>query len=593
MASGHRPRTDYGTVVLHLVLLGAFLVLLATGLRIASDDPDAMWLTVLDPILPVEHLWYRHLVAGVVLTSALVAYVVYVTKARLRARMRFDVARFVSIWRGGKPRLSALNVAVAWMLLGFLLVEIVSGVVLFLGGAQEIVALHLWATWACLLCVIAHVSLHAIYGGLGQLLRIFRPGRLHLAKPGPDLAELLAEQLQQRHVPGLANTDARGGSKGDSRGSVNAHPFATALAAFLVLAGLACGSERLTRPVLTIEAIAKSEAPKIDGDLSDPAWSKSAVSVVMTTQGGDFGGTHQSRVEIRALHDGEYAYFAFTWDDPTRSLKHLPLLKDQDGWHVVASRGDLVDESVYNEDKFAVLLSPGGLPLIGAAIHLSVVPLLGRPPASSGRGMHYTLDGSILDVWQWRASHGGPNGHIENCHFGGPSNSEDRDEANPNYDGGFAVDPGPPRYVSNFVTDGTGRELSVVPRRLPKNIAAMREAMGRISDATNESESETARWWMTGSESVAYSATGDAALPLGTIIPGIIVPDSFETKRDDVRGFGRWAAGRWTLELVRRLKTDSRYDVEIKDGVLLWVAAFDHSEKRHTRHLRPFQLKLK
>jgi hypothetical protein len=311
-------------------------------------------------------------------------------------------------------------------------------------------------------------------------------------------------------------------------------------------------------------------------------------------QGGDFGATHQSRVEIRALHDGEFVYFAFTWDDPTRSLKHMPLMKDQNGWHVVASRGDLADESAYNEDKFAVLLSPAGLPLLGAAIHLSGVPLHGRPAPSSGRGMHYTLDGSILDVWQWRASHGGPTGHIDNCHFGGPSPPDTGgEEADAHYNGGFAVDPGPPRYASNFVADASGREQTVVPRRLPKDMALIREAMGRISDATNESESETARWWMTAAESLDYSALADTALPAGTIVPGIIVADKFEARSDDVQGFGRWAAGRWTLELVRRLKTGSSYDVDIEDGVLLWVAAFDHSEKRHTRHLRPFQLQLK
>ncbi len=587
MAFGRRPRTDYGTVLLHLVLLIAFLVLLASGLRIASDDPDALWLRYLDPILPIEHLWYRHLVAGVVLSAALLAYFVYVSKAGLRARMRFDSARLTSIWRGGKPRLSALNVAVAWMLIGSLLAEVLSGVALFLGGSQVMVTLHRWATWACLLCVIAHVSLHAIYGGLAQVLRIFSPDRLRVAEPAPDLAELLAEQLRRRHASGSTDEAA----PRDVR-TLQAHPFATALAAALVLVGLACGSERLTRPVLKIAAIAKAEAPKIDGDLSDPVWTKSEVASVTTTQGGDFGDSHQSRVEIRALHDDEYVYFAFTWEDPTRSLKHLPLMKDQNGWQVVASRSDLADESVYNEDKFAVLLSPAGMPLIGAAIHLSGAPLAGRPPTSSGRGMHYTLDGSILDVWQWRASHEGASGHIDNCHFGAPANSERNGaEDAPYYNGGFAIDPGPPRYVANFVTDG--RQLSVVPRRLPKDMAAMREAMGRISDATNQSESEAARWWMNQSESVEYSAAADAALPPGTIIPGILVLDNNEQRQDDVRGFGRWAAGRWTLELVRRLKTGSAWDVDIEDGVLLWVAAFDHSDKRHTRHLRPFQLKLR
>ena len=594
MAFGRRPSTDYGTAALHIVLLGAFLVLLASGLRIASDDPDTMWLALLDPILPVEHLWYRHLVAGIVLVAGLAGYSVYITRARLSARMRFDKSRFISIWHGGRRRISALNVAIVWVLLGSVLVEVGSGAMLFWGGGQNLLAVHRWFAWVCVFSVVAHVSLHVAYGGWEQVSRVFRPSPLRVVEPAPDLAELLAEQLRQRTQPGSAADDlSRLTSVEDGAGSLQAQPFATAVAAALVIAGLACGSESLTRPILTIAAVATAEAPTVDGDLSDPVWAKSAVATVTTTQGGDFGGTHQSRVEIRAVHDGEFVYFAFTWDDPTRSLKHLPLVKDREGWHVVATRDDLADENVYNEDKFAVLLSPGGLPLIGAAIHLSGAPLAGKPAASSGRGMHYTLDGSILDVWQWRASHGGPGGHIDNCHFGAPLElGADGEGASTQYNGGFGIDPGPARYWPNFVADGLGRDLSVVPLRLPKNLVAMKQAMGRISDATNESESETARWWMTVSESVAYSPDGDAAVPPGTAIPGVVAADRFEARRDDVRGFGRWAAGRWTLELVRRLKTGSAYDVDIADGVLLWVAAFDHSEKRHTRHLRPFQLKL-
>ncbi len=65
-----------------------------------------------------------------------------------------------------------------------------------------------------------------------------------------------------------------------------------------------------------------------------------------------------------------------------------------------------------------------------------------------------------------------------------------------------------------------------------------------------------------------------------------------ETSRDSIRGVARWAAGRWTLEVARRIYTGSQYDVPIKTGTLMWVAAFDHSEKRHTRHLRPFRLEV-
>ena len=112
--------------------------------------------------------------------------------------------------------------------------------------------------------------------------------------------------------------------------------------------------------------------------------------------------------------------------------------------------------------------------------------------------------------------------------------------------------------------------------------------MGRLTDATNESESERARWWMTVLESIAYSPSADAAIPVGAVMPGIIAARTGQGSDETTCGASDdGPQGRWTLELVRRLQTGSAYDVEIKNGVLMWVAAFDHSEKRHTHHLRP------
>ena len=54
----------------------------------------------------------------------------------------------------------------------------------------------------------------------------------------------------------------------------------------------------------------------------------------------------------------------------------------------------------------------------------------------------------------------------------------------------------------------------------------------------------------------------------------------------------RWLAGRWTLEVSRRLNTGSKFDIPIATGVSMWVAAFDHSQTRHTRHLRPIKLEV-
>ncbi len=606
--SQSRRSTDYGTVVLHALLIASFVVLVATGLRLAADDPDAAWLAFLDPVLPVRNLWLHHLMAGATLAAVLTGYACYICQARLTTRVRFDKARLLAIFRRGRTRWAAINVIVYWVLIGALTTEIVTGVMLFAGAGRATLAIHLHATFVCVGAVLAHVVLHAAYGGIGQLVRVFRPGPLHVAEAPPDLAELLAEQLARNAA--LAST-GKSPSQSSSQSSaaprvpdqtspasktvrLHAHPFATALAVGIVVCGVAIGAEQTTRPTLQVVEIDSSEVPTLDGDLSDPAWTKAKPVFVLTTQGGDFGGTHQSQVEIRALHDGQHAYFSFVWEDPTRSLKHLPLIKRGGQWHIAASRSDLGDEAKYHEDKFAVLLARPGLPLIGAAIHLARQPLPNLPPSSTGRGLHYTVDGSIADVWQWRASHGGPTGHIDNSHFGGAvqPNEQARDVKS-HYAGGFALDPGLVPHQPNYIeAAGVTGASSILPRRLPRDMSATVQAMGRVSDSAAESESEGSRWWMTAGESVPYAAASDAKIPDGTVIPGILVPDTFESSRSSIRGTARWAAGRWTLELARLLHTGSRYDVPIKSGVMMWVAAFDHAEKRHTRHLRPFRLEV-
>ena len=84
----------------------------------------------------------------------------------------------------------------------------------------------------------------------------------------------------------------------------------------------------------------------------------------------------------------------------------------------------------------------------------------------------------------------------------------------------------------------------------------------------------------------------DARLPVGSVIPGVLLAGEFSGDRADVRCAGRWAAGRWSLEVVRRLDTGSAYDVAIESGVFMRVAAFDHSQIRHTRHVRPVRLEV-
>jgi hypothetical protein len=55
----------------------------------------------------------------------------------------------------------------------------------------------------------------------------------------------------------------------------------------------------------------------------------------------------------------------------------------------------------------------------------------------------------------------------------------------------------------------------------------------------------------------------------------------------------QWADGWWRMEVKRRLETSSDYDVAIADGTFLWVSVFDHSQTRHSFHLRPLQIEVR
>jgi Ethylbenzene dehydrogenase len=333
----------------------------------------------------------------------------------------------------------------------------------------------------------------------------------------------------------------------------------------------------------------------LDGDLSDPVWRSARRVVVATNQGANFDGTGTSAVEIRAVHDGETAYFAFVWDDPTRSLKHLPLIKKADGWYVLQGEYDIGDEHEHHEDKLAVLLTRDDALLAGdRTFHAGRAPVDGKPATFSGRGLHYTTDGSIVDVWQWKATRGGLLGRIDDGHFGPPAEpSTDEVEGRSPYKGGFAADSGTAGYTENFEPRAPGGyQRPVQPKRLPKDWHATWSAMGRVDIDPNVGESDGARWWMTEAESLHYTPELDTQFPVGALIPGVIILEEHTGDRADIRGAARWAAGRWALEVARRLDTGSPYDVPIATGIFMRLAAFDRSQIRHTRHIRPIRLEV-
>jgi Ethylbenzene dehydrogenase/Prokaryotic cytochrome b561 len=634
-------KTDYGTVILHWALATSLAVAVVTGLRIATETPGRDWLNVFDFLLPKTAVWTEHLESAVVLTSISAAYIAYIWRARLWPRIRLDGVRLRGLFGRPYARWGTINIALYWLFFLTLLTQVVTGTLMYLGRADSVmVEMHWFGMWFILGYVVLHIFSQWRHGGAAQLLRIFRPGRLNAPPPPFDIGEILVlldEQisgpLAPRQTP-LAHTVSHSPhttrqfvvvgdgddfqdlnlDAGDPAAEVPMASHARAsttpakrsliqLNAF-VLACLAAGltvifmltSERQIIDTLYIYRIDRASAPTIDGETSDPIWRKIPPLYVPTQDGGNFDGTGETTVSIRAVHDESRAYFLFIWGDPTRSLKQLPLRKLAGRWQLLHDGYERGDEHAYNEDKFAVLLTRLHTILAGdTTFHAGARPLADEPRAGSGRGLHYTMqDGVFAEVWEWKATSTNASHHCDDDHFGPPAKATPAQQAGlAPYHGGFAHDPGSANYHNNFTTSQPDDYADgVLPRRLPKDFNAMSAALGRVDLNPNHGESEGARWYMTEGESIPYSPERDRLIPDGAVVPGVIISGEYSGNRADVECAGRWAAGRWALEVTRRLTAQGPYDVPIKSGIFMRVAAFDHTQIQHTRHVRPIRLEL-
>jgi Ethylbenzene dehydrogenase/Prokaryotic cytochrome b561 len=610
-------KTDYGTVILHWLFAAGLGVAFVTGLRIATEAPDRQWLNFLDAILPRENVWVPHMQAALVLVGLTLTYVVYLFRSGLTARVRLDQIRLRGLFGNAQVRLRAWNAALTWALFATIAALLVSGGMLYFGlfAGHDVAIVHWYATWALPVLVTLHVLMHAKLGGLAQLLRIFRPSQLAPPPPPLDPAELLALLAEQSARPqpeaGRDETHAPEARlqpehpaeqpwpehplrRKPRNTTLQANPLVVALAIAISGISLIAASDRLAVDRLQVQRIANSDAPLLDGDTSDRVWRNIRPFAVMSHHGGNFDGKGETRIDIRAAHDGTWAYFLFTWEDPTRSLKHLPLIKQADGWHLLHNGLENGDERDFNEDKFSVLFTRADVTIAGdRTFHASPQPLADKPATMTGRGLHYTAAGiGAVDVWLWKATSGGPAGWMEDGHFGPPLPPTPQQESRlAPYKGGYAPDPGVANYSDNFVASAAA-DATLVPRRLPRDPAAMKEAMGEIDLDPDHGESAGARWFMRAVESLPFSPELDARMPVGSVIPGVIQDGEFSGDRADVRCAARWASGRWSLEVARRLDTGSAVDVPIESGVFMRVAAFDHSQIRHTRHVRPIRLEV-
>jgi hypothetical protein len=365
-----------------------------------------------------------------------------------------------------------------------------------------------------------------------------------------------------------------------------------------VVAAIAA-TDLTTRDQLVI-ARTSAPAPKLDGVLDDAIWKNAVPATVRTHQGNRDVGAESSTVQVWAAHDGQKMYYAFKWQDPTRSMRRVPLIKREDGWHVLQGehdRNDRADNNDFYEDKLAVGITStpsfGG----GGSSHLGPKPLADKVAPLHERGYHYTTDGTLVDVWQWKASRGGHLGFVDNQYFGAPRDMTPPEAAGQaRYQAGYWNDPGRAFYVYNFKGQIPGKgKAPVEVARLPIDLQKTVKELGKYDLNPNSIDEEGSKWWLLENETVPYSKELDAKIPVGTVIPGVLIMGNYEGERAAIRGAAKWKDGYWTLEMVRDLKTGGKFDHDFAPGkdLYMWINVFDHTQTRHTRHQRPIHIVVK
>jgi Ni,Fe-hydrogenase I cytochrome b subunit len=177
------PKTDLGTIILHWLLVGALVWAIATGLRIACESPDHDWIRTFDEMLPQSRIWIGHFQSALLLIFVAIAYPIYMVRAALLTRIRLDAVRLRDLGHD-RYRWATVNVVLNWACYLTVLTEILTGGLLYFDrGHATVVRIHWLTTWIIIAMAPAHVLAHFAFGGVAQLLRLFRP--VQLAPPHP------------------------------------------------------------------------------------------------------------------------------------------------------------------------------------------------------------------------------------------------------------------------------------------------------------------------------------------------------------------------------------------------------------------------
>ncbi len=499
--------------IFHLTVIVTIFVSLATGLRIRLLSDDTLrWLS---PLLPQGNIHDVHFISGIIITSICIVYIFIKKKGTNKQQSRYHlwVNRFGYI---------------------VIIFAVISGWLQYFQTSQTyIFNAHFTACLLIVCFILLHSYVYIIQFGI-KIISAIAP--IDLFK--------------------------------------NIRLTAAISSVIAVVFILFIGLDKNKHQQMTVNAIDYQDLIDIDGKEQETFWTKAKAVKVFTSGGANFinGSTE---VTIKSVANPQEIYFLFKWQDPTQSLSHLPLVKENNKWTIKQDGFYEFDEKTFYEDKFAVLVSKTCNFGADGTAKLGPAPIKGKPKNFHKKGYHVSPDHTVRDLWHWKAVRTNKMILMDDNYIGQAKTART----------------GERRYTAGYTPDGkeSGAYVmnwqwyqrdSITPKRLPI-------APSYINQNTHALKPSILSWF----ESKPYELKDDN-YKNGSVLPSVLYRSNrFEGDRADIRAKGTWDKGIWTLELARKRNTGSKHDVVLEDDVCIWASAFDRSQIAHTRHERPIQLK--
>lgn len=334
-------------------------------------------------------------------------------------------------------------------------------------------------------------------------------------------------------------------------------------AAGVALLGACATQEEASAPNVLLAAKVATP-PVLDGDASDPAWAAAKAITVEMTGGKNFaGGKGESKATLKAVYSGDMVYFLVQYDDPTNSIRRGPFQKQADGsWKKLKDPDDKGgDDNIYYEDKWAMIWninnSIANFDKKGCAVfcHLGE----GKP-----YGNKYTKSaGMVGDMWHMKGSRTAPLGKVDDQWL---DHTQYDPKASPN--AGRKSDPGGPEYKGFALENGK-------PQFMNKD--------GKAANAGGT-------YYIVDGNQVPFD---DSKFKPGDEVASYFIYP-LKADRADVNVALRWASGKHTSEVSRKLTTGSKMDVQFSDlnaSYGFGFAAFDNAQVQHATGDDPLYLR--